>query len=93
MIIKSHHPLADSLVKYSKTHKIRKTKKFNDIPGFGKKVGVDNREVVIGTKRLFDLEGIPIDKKLMKLAKNLRKTEQTVSFIGIDNKVLALAGI
>ena len=90
---KSHHPLADAVVKYLETHKKQEVEKFEDVSGLGVKGFVENHEVLIGTQRLMDQEKVIRCADLSKLSEKLKAKAQTVSFVAIDKKNVALLGI
>ena len=67
--------------------------KFEDMSGLGVKAMVNGLEVLIGTQKLIDQEGVMRCSELTNLSEDLRKKAQTVSFIGIEKKNVALLGI
>lgn len=90
---KSHHPLAEAVVNHLKRGRVLEVEKFEDMSGLGVKAVINGLEVLIGTQKLMDLKGVMRCADLTKLSEDLRKKAQTVSFIGIDKKNVALLGI
>jgi Cu+-exporting ATPase len=90
---KSHHPLAEAITVHLKTNRILEVEKFEDMSGLGVRARVDGHEVLIGTKKLMEQEGVMRCAGLTKLSEELRKKAQTVSFVGIDKKNVVLIGI
>lgn len=90
---KSHHPLAEAVVDHLEGNKIFKVEKFEDISGLGVKAKVNGHEVLVGRQKLMDQERVKGGAGLVKLSGRLRKKAQTVSFVGIDKKNVALIGI
>lgn len=90
---KSHHPLADAVVNHLKDNNVLEVKEFEDMSGLGVKATVDGHEVIIGTQKLMEQEGVMRCSELTKLAEKLKQKAQTVSFVGIDKKNVALIGI
>ena len=90
---KSHHPLAEAVVKHLSSSNELKVDNFEDVSGFGVKAVVNNNKVLIGKQSLFDNEKISITQELLDQSIDLKKKAHTVSFVSIDNKVVALVGI
>jgi len=90
---KSHHPLAEAVVTYLKDTNEIDTKEFKDLSGFGVRALVEGREVLIGTEKLMEKQKITQNPELMKESEKLKKKGQTVSFVAVDKKVVALLGI
>lgn len=90
---KSHHPLAEAVVEFLNDNPVYEIEKFEDVSGFGVKAKVDGHEVLIGTQKLMDKEGVMRCADLTKLSAGLREKAQTVSFVAIDKRNVALLGI
>ncbi len=95
---KSHHPLAEAVVNHLDgnndfENKDLEVEKFEDKSGLGVKAQVNGHEVLIGTQKLMDEEGVMRCADLTKLSEGLKQKAQTVSFVGIDKKNVALIGI
>jgi Cu+-exporting ATPase len=90
---KSHHPLAEAVVSYLKSNKTLDVEGFEDMSGLGVKALVNGREVIIGTQKLMDQGDVMRCADLTKLSEELRLKAQTVSFVAIDKKNVALLGI
>lgn len=90
---KSHHPLADAVVKYLEGNEIFEVERFEDLSGLGVRGFINGREVLIGTQRLMDREKVMRCADLTKLAEDLKNKGQTVSFVAVDKKNIALVGI
>lgn len=90
---KSHHPLAEAVVNHLKNAKEFEVEKFEDMSGLGVKAFVKGQEVLIGTQKLMDQEGVMRCADLTNLSETLRKKAQTVSFVSVDKKNVALLGI
>ena len=90
---KSHHPLAEAVVTYSQNSSVFEVEKFEDMSGLGVKAQVLGHEVLIGTQKLMDKEDVMRCADLTILSENLRKKAQTVSFVSVDRKNVAVLGI
>jgi len=90
----SHHPLAEAVVKFlEKDHSLVEVERFEDKSGLGVKAFVDGLEVLIGTKKLMEEEGVIKCADLDKKSEKWRESAQTVSYLAIEKKNVALLGI
>ena len=94
----SHHPLAEAVVNHFSTLKFNQSALeeptgFTDLPGKGVRASFSNGTVFIGTKKLFEEEGIATDSMLEARAEQLRTNGQTVSYVGKNNKHVAIIAI
>lgn len=91
----SEHPLAQAIVLGVKEKNIglKEVKEFEAIPGYGVRAIVDNRRILIGTRRLMTSEHIDIEKALstMESLENTGKTAMLVSVDGIYIGIVAVA--
>lgn len=94
---KSHHPLATAIVNYLEEKGIKKAKKdltdFKDIAGKGVYAKAGKDRVFIGTQKLMKESKVQMDLDILLKAQDLRINAQTVSFVGLNNKVVAAFGI
>ena len=86
----SEHPLGEAIVKdlEEKNLEFKKVDEFEAIPGHGIEVMIDNRNILLGNKKL--MIDRKIDISLQKESDRLAHEGKTPMFIAIDNK---LAGI
>ncbi|QGQ44466.1 heavy metal translocating P-type ATPase [Metabacillus sediminilitoris] len=91
----SEHPLAQAIVQGIKEKNIglKEVKEFEAIPGYGVRAIVDNRRILIGTRRLMTKEHIDIETALptMESLENTGKTAMLVSIDGIYIGIVAVA--
>lgn len=87
----SEHPLAQAIVKgvEKKGIKLRDVKDFEAIPGYGVKGVVNQKEVIVGTRKLMNEYNIDISKVLQRM-EELESNGKTVMIASINRK---LAGI
>jgi Cu+-exporting ATPase len=90
---KSHHPLAEAAVNHLEENRVFEVENFEDMSGLGVKAYVNGQEVLIGTQKLMDQEGVMRCADLTNLSDSLRQKAQTVSFVSVDKKNVALLGI
>jgi len=92
---KSHHPLAKAIVNDLRplASPFSDVSKFEDVSGLGVKAEIHGRSVVIGTQALMERMGIVRCAELEKLAEDLKRSGQTIAFVGVDGKNVALFGI
>lgn len=91
----SHHPLAQAVVEHylPKNTPLVDVKDFEDLSGKGIRGNIDNKTVYIGTLTLLSDLNIEISTELQKNANSLREKGQTVSYVAINNEVVAYIGI
>ena len=90
---KSHHPLADAVVKYLEGKEVFDVERFEDLSGLGVRGYIDGHEVLIGTQRLIEREGAIKDAGLSDLSEVFKQKGQTISFVSVDKKNVAVLGI
>lgn len=90
---KSHHPLAEAITNYFDGAKELEVTNFEDISGKGISAKVENRDVLIGNTKLMEFYDVSIKEELIKLAEDRQQKAETVSFVSIDNNLVALLGI
>ena len=93
----SEHPLGEAIVKYAeeKGLDLKKIDKFKAVPGHGIEVTIDNKEVLLGNRKLINdkINGTNIDQETLELFKKgecLSEEGRTPMYVVIDD---ALAGI
>lgn len=89
---KSEHPLAESIVEYAidKNVDIVDIKDFKNIVGKGVYSIVDNREILIGNIKLMDEYRVLVDDAPRKIVEKNSEIGNTVMYIAIDNKLIAI---
>lgn len=87
----SEHPLGDAIVKEAEDKKIEilKTDKFEAITGYGIKAIIENKNILLGNKKLMLNENINLDEIENKF-KNLSADGKTLMYIAINNKLEGL---
>ncbi len=92
---RSRHPISDAVARYVKQgeHKDFEVAAFESLRGLGLRAVVDQHEIRIGSRQLVERETIVIPKELDQAAEQFMREAQTVSFMVIDNKVVAVFGI
>ena len=90
----SEHPLADSIVKGAKERGvvIADPKEFNSVTGKGVRGIVNDRTVMIGSKRLLEENGIDVGD-IDEAVRELRSKGQTVMLVAVDNMLAGLLGV
>ena len=87
----SEHPLAQAIVKYGQEQglALSETASFLAIPGQGIQAEFENRQVLVGTRRLMRENGIEIEP-FVDAVEMLEQQGKTVMFLAVD---AALAGL
>lgn len=91
--MKSHHPLAESIVKHLEGKQVKLISEFEDISGLGVRSLVEGHSVLVGNIELMKSFGVNVVDDLVGRAEELRKGGQTVSFVSVDKEHVALIGI
>jgi len=93
----SHHPLAQAIINYLEENGVKKPtiklSEFKDIPGKGVYAKIGKNKIFVGTEKLMQAFKIEIPKDILDKAYNLRKKAQTVSFVSLNKRVVAVFGI
>lgn len=91
----SEHSLSEAIIEYGKKNKVKDfpVKEFKTVVGHGVLGVVDDKKVVIGTKKFMEKEKVMRCAGLDKLADKFAHDGKTVAFVGIDRKNVALIGI
>jgi len=89
----SHHPLAEAITTYLEGSGTINIANFEDISGNGIKALAEDKVILIGNQKLMENENINLDDSLVKLADKKRSNAETVSYVTINGKHVALLGI
>lgn len=91
----SEHPLAKAIVSYGKSvgSSLYQVENFETIVGKGIIGTIDTNRISLGNRSLFEQLSTQIPKELMDSAKQEQEQGKTVSFIGIDMKVVGYVTI
>ncbi len=89
----SEHPLGDAIVRAGeeKSLEFKKIEKFNAIPGHGIEVKIDNKNILLGNKKLMDDRGIQIT--LQDESDRLAEEGKTPMYIAIENKLSGIIAV
>jgi heavy metal translocating P-type ATPase len=89
---KSEHPLSESLVQYGESRNVSliKLESFESVPGKGIKAFVGGKWLYFGNKALTEELNLEISSKIIEESKNETSKANTVSYFGLENRVLGL---
>ncbi|MGF9853533.1 heavy metal translocating P-type ATPase [Bacillus paramobilis] len=90
----SEHPLAEAIVEGVKNKGIElgSTTEFEAIPGYGIRAVVENREVLIGTRKLMEKENIKAEHVYPSM-EQLENEGKTAMLVGIDGGYAGLVAV
>ncbi|GAA0330834.1 heavy metal translocating P-type ATPase [Bacillus carboniphilus] len=90
----SEHPLAQAIVQGIKEKGIslQKSSQFEAIPGFGIQAVIQEKSVLIGTRKLMNKHGIEIDHVESKMD-DLERQGKTAMLVGIDGQFAGLIAV
>lgn len=84
----SEHPLGEAIVRFGEDKNIdfMKVEKFTAIPGYGIEVSIDNKNVLLGNKKLMDDRKISLGN-LSKTSDELASQGKTPMYIALENEL------
>ena len=90
----SEHPLAQAIVKYGQEQglALSETASFLAIPGQGIQAEFENRQVLVGTRRLMRENGIEIEP-FVDAVEMLEQQGKTVMFLAVDAELAGLVAV
>lgn len=91
---KSEHPLAQAIVKGVKDKNIplKEVQEFEVIPGYGVKAMVENKRVLIGTRRLMNSENIDVTQAISTM-ESLESHGKTAMLVSIDGAYIGIIAV
>lgn len=92
---RSTHPIAKAFAAGMEVNNIRKVKveDFVSLSGLGVIGTVDGQKLILGNRRILEKYNIEYDKKCAQDEKELLKQGNSIVYVAIENKVLALIGV
>ena len=90
----SEHPLGEAIVKYGEEIGIKfvEVKNFKAIPGHGIEVNIDNKNILLGNKRLMESRDISLES-LHKKSDRLAQEGKTPMYIAIENNIAGIIAV
>lgn len=90
----SEHPLAEAIVKGIEQQgiKLREVKEFEALPGYGVKAKVNQKEILVGTRKLMDIYGIDISHVLPTM-EALEADGKTAMVASLDGEYAGLVAV
>ncbi|WP_250278953.1 heavy metal translocating P-type ATPase [[Clostridium] colinum] len=91
----SEHPLAEAIVKYALEKDIKlyeNIEKFEDKTGFGIKVNIDKKTIIIGNEKFLNSLNIDLENAKQK-SDILAEEGKTPIYIAIDNKIKGIIAV
>lgn len=98
----SEHPLGEAIVKCAEEKKLnfKNIDKFNAIPGYGIEVKIDDKEVLLGNRKLMDYKKIKFENisksnnsGLFEQGNNLAEQGKTPMYIAINNNLVGIIAV
>ena len=93
----SEHPISQAVIRYFQ-HKelvdisraeLLKIKDFESVAGLGLRAFVNNHKIILGSRKLMDQEGVTMPSEVDRCAIEWAEEAKSVSFVAIDNKLIA----
>jgi len=90
----SEHPLAEAIVKGIEQQgiKLREVKEFEALPGYGVKAKVNQKEILVGTRKLMDIYGIDISQ-VLPVMEAFEAEGKTAMVASIDGEYAGLVAV
>jgi Cu+-exporting ATPase len=91
----SEHPLAGVIVKYTVEKKIAliKPTKFNTVPGFGIEGVIDQKNILLGNRKLLERDKIEITSEIESKIQKLENEGKTVMILAVNNNISGLIAV
>lgn len=91
----SEHPLADSIVEYAKENNIaiENPDSFKSITGKGIEANISGNKILLGNKKLLELNSIKIESDLLEKSENLASQGKTPMYISINQNATAIVAV
>jgi len=91
----SEHPLASAIVNKAKERNIvlSEVEGFQAIPGHGVSAYLDNKQILLGTRRLMKDKNIAIEQSNNLTIEKLADQGKTVMFLAVDNNLIGLIAV
>jgi P-type Cu+ transporter len=92
---RSEHPLAEAILNEAKKRgiDIPDPEKFNSISGKGVEISFQNKEILLGNKKLMEDKRIVIDSRMEKEIENKENMGRTVMLLAMDGKMVGIIGV
>lgn len=90
----SEHPLGEAIVRSAEDKKLglKEIQAFNAIPGHGIEVKIENKQILLGNKKLMEVKNIEIDA-LLKDSDKLASEGKTPMYIAIDGILRGIVAV
>jgi Cu+-exporting ATPase len=91
----SEHPIGQAIVNYARDQELhlQQATEFEAISGKGIRARVDDREVFIGTQKLFKEKDIEVEAAISKQLQDLESQAKTTVLVGIDGRCVGLIAV
>jgi Cu+-exporting ATPase len=91
----SEHPVGKAVVREAKKAgvELKPATGFEAVAGLGVRAQSDGQGILIGTERLFEKEGIPIDEPTTKTVQELETAGKTVLLVALENKIVGAIAV
>uniref|UniRef100_UPI00374DE328 heavy metal translocating P-type ATPase n=1 Tax=Membranihabitans marinus TaxID=1227546 RepID=UPI00374DE328 len=91
----SEHPLARAMVEYGKEKSqiFKSVEGFKSITGKGVQATIDGKFAVLGNEKILADHGIPLSEKIISQVKHYQSQGKTVSYLGMDGKLMGYVSI
>lgn len=90
----SEHPISKAILRKAeeKNIELKEVNDFLSIPGNGVRARIENRQVIVGNRRLFEIEGINYSKMTDGL-EELEKQARTSILVAYDGELVGIIGV
>lgn len=91
----SEHPLGEAIVRAAKEKgmTIRDAQEFEAIPGHGIRVKVDGKDVLVGNRRLMNVNNVSIGEDMEKTIAGYEVQGKTAMIVAVDKKVTGVIAV
>ena len=90
----SEHPLSEAIVQFtSKQNHLNPVEAFEELPGKGLSGTMDQRQVLLGNRRLMEDYGIKVAVEIAKKTEAYQKKGKTISYLAIGQDIVGFVAI
>ena len=91
----SEHPLSEAIIKKAKGNglELGHVSNFKAIPGHGIQTEINDQQILIGNKKLMEVQNIPFENGLLEQKEELESNGKTVMLIAVNHQMAGMIAV